>query len=74
MIIVANIGDAPIAIARGMRIAQMVVAPVVRAAWREVSSLPETRRGAGGFGSTGTGPAPDPSSAAAEPRVARRRP
>jgi len=37
-----------------MRIAQAVLAPVVRASWREVTALPETTRGAGGFGSTGT--------------------
>jgi dUTP pyrophosphatase len=37
-----------------MRIAQAVIAPVVRAAWREVSELPDTSRGTGGFGSTGT--------------------
>jgi dUTP pyrophosphatase len=54
-VIVANLGAAPIAIERGMRIAQMVIAPVARGAWREVAALPETRRGAGGFGSTGTG-------------------
>jgi dUTP pyrophosphatase len=54
-VIVANIGAAAIAIERGMRIAQMVIAPVARGAWREVAALPETRRGAGGFGSTGTG-------------------
>ncbi|HWT07968.1 MAG TPA: dUTP diphosphatase, partial [Roseomonas sp.] len=39
---------------RGMRIAQAVIAPVVRAAWREVAELPDTARGSGGFGSTGT--------------------
>jgi dUTPase len=37
-----------------MRIAQAVIAPVVRASWREVEELPETARGSGGFGSTGT--------------------
>jgi dUTP pyrophosphatase len=52
-IIVANIGAEPFPIARGLRIAQMVVAPVTRAAWDEVASLDETRRGEGGFGSTG---------------------
>ena len=35
------------------RIAQAVIAPVLRATWREVEALSETRRGAGGFGSTG---------------------
>jgi dUTP pyrophosphatase len=38
-----------------MRIAQMVIARHARAAWREVASLDETTRGAGGFGSTGVG-------------------
>jgi dUTP pyrophosphatase len=37
-----------------MRIAQAVLVPVTRGAWQEVEALPETRRGAGGFGSTGT--------------------
>jgi dUTP pyrophosphatase len=52
-VIVLNAGDAPFTVERGMRIAQGVVAPVVRAAWAEVEALPETARGAGGFGSTG---------------------
>jgi dUTP pyrophosphatase len=38
-----------------MRIAQAVLAPVVRLAWEETEALPATGRGAGGFGSTGTG-------------------
>ena len=54
-VIVLNAGEAPFTIERGMRIAQAVVSPVVRAVWREVDALPETARGAGGFGSTGTG-------------------
>jgi dUTP pyrophosphatase len=53
-VIVLNAGDAPFTVERGMRIAQAVIAPVVRAAWREVAELPETARGSGGFGSTGT--------------------
>jgi deoxyuridine 5'-triphosphate nucleotidohydrolase len=52
-VIVLNAGDAPFVVERGMRIAQAVVAPVARAAWREVESLDETDRAAGGFGSTG---------------------
>jgi dUTP pyrophosphatase len=48
-----NLGSEPVAIARGMRIAQIVIAPVVQVAMREVSSLDETQRGGGGFGSTG---------------------
>lgn len=53
-VILLNAGDAPFTVERGMRIAQAVIAPVIRAAWREVAGLPETARGAGGFGSTGT--------------------
>lgn len=57
-VILANLGEAPFVVARGMRIAQLVVAPVARVAWDEVAELPATLRGAGGFGSTGTGGAP----------------
>src|SRR5262249_46260353 len=53
-VIVMNAGDTPFTVERGMRIAQGVVAPVVRAAWQEVDVLEDTSRGAGGFGSTGT--------------------
>jgi len=53
-VILVNLGDAPFAIERGMRIAQMVVAPVSAIAWLEVDTLPESGRGEGGFGSTGT--------------------
>lgn len=53
-VIVINHGDQEFTVTRGMRIAQMVVAPVVRAVWDEVEVLPKTVRGAGGFGSTGT--------------------
>ncbi|MEC8852287.1 MAG: dUTP diphosphatase, partial [Pseudomonadota bacterium] len=53
-IILINHGDRPVEITRGMRIAQMVVAPVIQARWQEVDSLDETARGGGGFGSTGT--------------------
>jgi len=52
-IIMINLGDEDFAIARGDRIAQLVLAPVTRAAWEEVSELDDTVRGAGGFGSTG---------------------
>jgi dUTP pyrophosphatase len=48
-----NLGAAPVAIDRGMRIAQLVVAPVTHAEWQPVDTLPETERGSGGFGSTG---------------------
>lgn len=53
-VIVLNAGTEPFTVERGMRIAQAVIAPVVRAAWRAVDALPETARGTGGFGSTGT--------------------
>ncbi|OQW79767.1 MAG: deoxyuridine 5'-triphosphate nucleotidohydrolase [Proteobacteria bacterium ST_bin14] len=52
-IILANLGDAAFAIARGDRIAQLVPAAVQRATLNEVTSLDETERGMGGFGSTG---------------------
>jgi dUTP pyrophosphatase len=54
-VILVNLGAEAFTIRRGDRIAQMVIAPVVQAAWREVESLDETARGAGGFGSTGAG-------------------
>ncbi len=53
-VIVLNAGEAPFTVERGMRIAQAVVAPVVRAAWQEVDRLDDTTRSTGGFGSTGT--------------------
>lgn len=53
-VIVANISDAAFVIERGMRIAQLLIAPVTRGRWRQVETLPETARGTGGFGSTGT--------------------
>lgn len=52
-ILLGNHGDQPFAIARGDRIAQLVLAPVVQAQWEEVAQLDATARGAGGFGSTG---------------------
>jgi dUTP pyrophosphatase len=54
-VILINLGPEDFIIRRGDRIAQLVIAPVVQAAWREVESLDETSRGAGGFGSTGAG-------------------
>lgn len=54
-VIVMNAGDAPFTVTHGERIAQMVVAPVLRAAFDLVDSLGDTARGAGGFGSTGRG-------------------
>lgn len=52
-IILVNHGAEPFSIARGDRVAQLVLAPVVQAAWEEVADLDETERGSGGFGSTG---------------------
>ncbi len=52
-IILLNLGQETFVVTRGMRIAQMIVAPVCRAALMETDSLPETERGSGGFGSTG---------------------
>ncbi len=52
-VILINHGAQDFAIARGDRIAQLILAPVVQAAWDEVEELDETARGAGGFGSTG---------------------
>ncbi|HJO71967.1 MAG TPA: dUTP diphosphatase [Rhodospirillales bacterium] len=53
-----NLGDAPFRVEPGMRVAQMVVAPVSTVAWNELEELPASRRGGGGFGSTGNGNAP----------------
>ncbi len=54
-VILANLGSEPYTIARGARIAQMVVAPVARVTWNETEALPQSARGADGFGSSGTG-------------------
>ena len=51
-VILINHGAEPFAVARGDRIAQLVLAPVIQASWTEVDELDETARGAGGFGST----------------------
>lgn len=52
-VILINLGTEPFTIQRGDRVAQLVLAPVVQAAWDEVAELDATERGAGGFGSTG---------------------
>ena len=52
-VILINLGAEAFTIARGERIAQLVLAPVTQLAWEEVETLDETARGAGGFGSTG---------------------
>jgi len=52
-VILGNLGTEPFKIRRGDRIAQLVIAPVLRAAFEAVFELPESARGEGGFGSTG---------------------
>lgn len=52
-VLLVNLGQAPVTIGRGDRVAQLVVAPVVQVDVGEADALPETTRGAGGFGSTG---------------------
>ena len=52
-VILVNLGSAPVHIAHGDRVAQMVLAPVVQAQFQIVASLDDTARGSGGFGSTG---------------------
>lgn len=54
-VIVMNAGSEPFTVAHGERIAQAVVAPVLRASFEEAGALGATERGAGGFGSTGRG-------------------
>lgn len=53
-VILINLGKEPFTISRGMRIAQMIIAPVTRGAWHTVEVLDASTRGEGGFGSTGT--------------------
>ncbi|NBP73392.1 MAG: dUTP diphosphatase, partial [Alphaproteobacteria bacterium] len=53
-VILINLGNEDFVIERGMRIAQMVIAPVTQGLFTEVDVLSDTARGAGGFGSTGT--------------------
>lgn len=55
LVLLINLGTAPVEIARGMRIAQLVVAPVIQIMLEESGKLSETARGSGGFGSTGPG-------------------
>nr|WP_245404839.1 dUTP diphosphatase [Ancylobacter gelatini] len=52
-VLLINLGDSPVTLERGQRIAQMVVAPVTRIKLIDVGNLEETTRGSGGFGSTG---------------------
>lgn len=60
-VILINHGPQPFTVTRGLRIAQMVVAPVSRAVWQECRQLPDSVRGEGGFGSTGTAARPNDS-------------
>lgn len=53
-VLLVNLGQESVSITRGMRIAQLVVAPVLHAQLMETESLDETQRGGGGFGSTGS--------------------
>jgi dUTP pyrophosphatase len=53
LVLAVNLGDAPIEIRRGERVAQLVIAPVTRVEVRAVTSVDATARGEGGFGSTG---------------------
>ncbi|HMF20844.1 MAG TPA: dUTP diphosphatase [Pseudolabrys sp.] len=53
-VLLVNLGSEPVTIARGMRIAQLVIAPVVHAKIVDAASLSKTSRGSGGFGSTGS--------------------
>ncbi|MFO0812339.1 MAG: dUTP diphosphatase [Gemmatales bacterium] len=48
-----NLGREPVVVERGMRIAQLLIAPVAHITWQKVDTLPETERGSGGFGHTG---------------------
>jgi dUTP pyrophosphatase len=52
-VILINLGPEDFVVRRGDRIAQLLISPVVQAAWQETDALDETARGAGGFGSTG---------------------
>ena len=52
-VLLVNLGDKPVPIQRGMRIAQMVIAAVAQCQWVEVEQLDRSARGAGVFGSTG---------------------
>lgn len=52
-VILINLGDAPFTVERGMRVAQLLLAPVTRAVLAPVAALDATARGTGGFGSTG---------------------
>jgi len=71
-VILINLGNEPFVVARGERIAQVIVAPVSRAKLREAKKLSSTKRGTGGFGSTGTRETPSQERTAKRKVVARR--
>lgn len=52
-VLLVNLGPSPFVVTRGMRVAQLVVAPVLKVALAEQSEISATARGSGGFGSTG---------------------
>jgi len=52
-VLLVNLGADPFSVARGDRVAQLVIAPVARAIWQEAGALADTSRGGGGFGHTG---------------------
>lgn len=72
-VILINLGSEPFTVARGERIAQMIVAPVARVKLRESKKLSATKRGSGGFGSTGTGAATSQSPAVKRKAIASGR-
>jgi dUTP pyrophosphatase len=53
MVVLVNLGAEPFVVTRGMRVAQLIIAPIARARIVEAPALEKTARGAGGFGSTG---------------------
>jgi len=59
-VLLINFGPEPFTVTRGMRIAQLVIAPILQARWRLSQTLEATRRGGAGFGSTGGGGDPAP--------------
>jgi dUTP pyrophosphatase len=54
-VVLINHGEFPFVVSRGTRIAQLIIARVEQAEWREVADLPDTDRGEGGYGHTGEG-------------------
>jgi dUTP pyrophosphatase len=57
-VLLVNLGAEPFIVRRGTRIAQLIIAPVLRARWTPARALDATARGGGGFGSTGSGSDP----------------